>query len=55
MIELKITKESITEAKFYNTAIFRKKGDIDPNGSSNWAFKADSYSTTISELDFNLK
>jgi hypothetical protein len=45
----------IAKDKFYKTAIFRKKGDVDPNGSSKWTFRADSYSTTISELDLNLK
>lgn len=45
----------IAKDEFYNTAIFRKKGDIDPNGSSKWTFREDSYSTTISQLYFNLK
>ena len=44
----------IAKDEFYKTAIFRKKGDIDPNGSR-FKFRADSYSTTISELYFNLK
>ena len=44
----------IAKDEFYNTAIFRKKGDTDPNGSK-FKFRADSYSMKISELDFNLK
>ena len=44
----------IAKDKFYNTAIFRKKGDTDPNGTK-FKFRADGYSMKMSELDFNLK
>lgn len=42
----------IEKDKFYNNAIFRKKGDIDSNVSK-FKFRADSYSMPISELHFN--
>ena len=37
------------KGEFFETAIFKKKGEIDING---WAFKGDCYNLTIDEIDW---
>ena len=41
----------LSKSKFYHTAKFGKKGDIDPNGNGKWKFRADCYNILIQDLD----
>jgi hypothetical protein len=44
---------SISKEEFYKKAVFRKKGELDPDSSPNYPFKftADCYNIPTSELE----